>query len=133
MTGLAVQGFIFSLVDLVSFLDREQILDLMNCLNSVGVIRKAAKCWFKLNQHTRIKVNTAAGMTGEAVAGDLVSQGTAGASLVSHLNLDRGLQQYLAGSAEETYYGRVRIEYAAFQEKSRAKATADGDWIESDA
>ena len=55
-------------------------------------------------------------MTGEAVAGDLVGQGTAGASLVSQLNLDRGLQQYLAGSAEETYYGRERIEYTAYQD-----------------
>ena len=110
------EGFIFSLVDLTSFFDREQIVDVMDCLDAVGVSRKAAKCWFKLNQHTRIRVNTAAGMTGEAVAGDLVGQGTAVASLVSQLNLDRGLQQYFAGSEDELYYGKVRVEYAAFQD-----------------
>ena len=55
-------------------------------------------------------------MTGEAVAGDLVGQGTAGASLVSQLNLDMGLQQYYAGSSDEYYYGNVRIEYAAYQD-----------------
>ena len=110
------KGFIFSLVDLVSFFDREQILDVMDCLDEAGVSRKAAKCWFKLNQNTRIKVNTAAGMTGTVMAGDLVGQGTAGAGLVSQLNLDRGLQQYFGGSQDETYYGRVRVEYAAYQD-----------------
>ena len=89
---------------------------MMEVLDKVGVSRKAAKCWFKLNQNTHIKVKTAAGMSAAAEAGDLVGQGTAGAGLVSQLNMDMGLQQYLAGSEEEIYYGGVRVEYTAFQD-----------------
>ena len=72
----------------------------MNTLYKAGVSRKAAKCWFMLNQNTQIRVKTSAGMSAAAKAGDLVGQGTAGAGLVSQLNLDMGLQQYLAGSED---------------------------------
>ena len=113
---LTGQGFIMSLVDLVAFFDREQILDVMDTLDAAKVSRKAAKCWFKLNEKTLIKIKTSSGMTEEAEAGDLVGQGTAGASLVSALNLDRGLQQYFHGSSDEVYYGNVRVEYSAWQD-----------------
>ena len=88
----------------------------MDCLDAVGVSKKAARCCFKLNQNTQIQVNTAAGVTAAAEAGDLVGQGTAGAGLVSQLNLDRGLQQYFSGSKDEMYYGKVRIEYSAYMD-----------------
>ena len=55
-------------------------------------------------------------MTDTAEAGDLVGQGTAGAGLVSQLNLDVGLQQYFAGSGDKLYYAGIRIEYTAFQD-----------------
>ena len=104
------------MVDIVGFLYKEQILDVMDCLDKAGVSRKAAKCWFKLNENTQICVNTAVGMTAEAEAGDLVGQGTAGAGMVSQLNLDTGLQQFFSGLEEELYYGEsVRIEYTAYQ------------------
>ena len=86
------QRFIFNSVDIVGFFDKEQIIDVMDCLDSAGISNKASKCWCKLNQKTRIKVNTACGMTATGEAGDLVGQGTAGAGLVSQLNLDRGMQ-----------------------------------------
>ena len=94
------KSFLFSLVDIVGFFDNEQILDVMNTLDKAGVSRKAAKCWFMLNQNTQIRVKTSAGMSAAAEAGDLVGQGTAGAGLVSQLNLDMGLQQYMAGSQD---------------------------------
>ena len=110
------KSIIFSLVDIVGFFDKEQILDVMDCLDRANISRKAAKLWFKLNEKTEIQVNTAAGMTESAEAGDLVGQGTAGAGLVSQLNLDMGLQQYFGGSQDELYYGGVRIEYTAYQD-----------------
>ena len=116
MTEASGKSFIFSLIDIIGFFDNEQILDVMDCLDKAGVSRKAAKCWFKLNEKTEIRVNTSAGMTESAEAGDLVGQGTAGAGLVSQLNLDTGLQQYYAGSGDEMYYGGVRIEYTAYQD-----------------
>ena len=69
-----------------------------------------------MNQRTKIRVKTTAGVTESAEAGDLVGQGTAGAGLVSQLNLDRGLHQYFSGSQDEMYYGKVRIEYTAYQD-----------------
>ena len=107
------RSFIFSLVDIIGFFDNEQIVDVMDCLDKVGVSKKAAKCWFKLNQNTEIRVNTLAGMTVTAKAGDLVGQGTAGAGLVSQLNLDMGLQQYFPGRAilrgrQDRVYGLPR-------------------------
>ena len=110
------RSFIFSLVDIIGCFDNEQIVDVMDCLDRAKVSRKAAKLWFKLNEKTEIRVNTSAGMTEAAEAGDLVGQGTAGAGLVSQLNLDMGLQQYFRGSQDELYYGGVRIEYTAYQD-----------------
>ena len=47
----------------------------MDCLDSVGSSRKAVRRWFKLNQNTQIQVNTAAGVTEAAEAGDLLGHG----------------------------------------------------------
>ena len=116
MTEATGKSFVFSLIDIIGFFDNEQILDVMDTLDKVGVKRKAAKYWFKLNENTESCVNTAAGMSAAAEAGDLVGQGTAGAGLVSQLNLDVGLQQYFSGSEDELYYGGIRIEYTAFQD-----------------
>ena len=63
------KGFLFSLVDIVAFFDKEQILDVIDCLDRVGVSRKAAKCWFELKEKTQIRVKTAAGMKRAAKAG----------------------------------------------------------------
>ena len=88
----------------------------MDTLEIAKVSRKAAKCWFKLNQGTQIWVKTASGISAPAEAGDLVGQGTAGASLASALNLDIGLQQYFSSSENEIYYSKVRVEYSAWQD-----------------
>ena len=109
-------GMIFTLVDLVSFFDRENIYDVIATLNEVGVNRTASRLWLKLNQNTEISVKTSAGMTDTAFVGDVIGQGTAGAALVSQLNLDYGMKSYFSGSGDEVYYGSVRCEYFAYQD-----------------
>ena len=84
---------IFTLVDLVSFFDREDIHDVMATLYEAGVNTTAARLWFKLNQNTEIRVKTSAGVTDTAFVGDVIGQGTAGAALVSQLNLDHGMKK----------------------------------------
>ena len=69
---------ILTLVDLVSFFDRESIYDVMATLKEVGVHKAAARLWFKLNQNTEISVKTSAGVTDTAMVGDVIGQGTAG-------------------------------------------------------
>ena len=110
------QGMIFTLVDLVAFFDRETIHDVMSTLYDVGVNNTAARLWYKLNQDTEIRVKTSAGMTDSAFVGDVIGQGTAGAALMSQLNLEHGLKNYFSGSADEMYYGTVRCEYFAYQD-----------------
>ena len=55
-------------------------------------------------------------MTDTAQVGDVIGQGTAGAALVSQLNLDHGMKSYFSGSKDELYYGAVRCEYFAYQD-----------------
>ena len=52
------QGMIITLVDIVSFFDREDIYDVMQSLHKIGVNQKAARVWFKLNLATEISVKT---------------------------------------------------------------------------
>ena len=109
-------GMVFTLVDLVSFFDREDIFDVISTLFEVGVNKAAARLWFMLNQNTEIRVKTSAGVTDTALVGDVIGQGTAGAALVSQLNLDHGMKTYFQGSGDEMYYGTVRCEYFAYQD-----------------
>ena len=88
------RGMIFMLVDLVSFFDRESINDVIATLYELGVDKKALRLWFKLNEQTEIKVKTSSGLTDTAMVVNVIGQGTAGAALVSQLNLDHGLHSY---------------------------------------
>ena len=110
------KGLIITLVDIVSFFDREDIGDVMQTLYKIGVNQKAARLWFKLNEATEIAVKTAAGVTETAVVGDCIGQGTAGAALVSQVNLDQGLMEYFEDSKDETSYGGVRLQPLAYQD-----------------
>ena len=107
---------ILTLVDIISFFDRESIYDVMQTLHEMGVNKKAARSWFKLNANTEITVKTAGGVTETAFVGDCIGQGTAGGALVSQANLDKGLMEQFKNSKEEMYYGKVRIQPLAFQD-----------------
>ena len=70
------EGMILTLVDIFSFFDRENIFNVMQTLHEIGVSKKAARVWFKLNEGTDIAVKTAGGMSDTAVVGDCISKGT---------------------------------------------------------
>ena len=82
------KGLIITLVDIMAFFDKENIYDVMQTLSDIGVNKKAARVWFKLNEGTEISVKTAGGISDTALVGDCIGQGTAGAALVSQVNLD---------------------------------------------
>ena len=63
-----------------------------------------------------MSVKTAAGMSDTALVGDCIGQGTAGAALVSQVNLDQGLQQYFGNGVEDLEYGKVRVQPLAYQD-----------------
>ena len=76
------EGMVLTLVDIIAFFDRENIFDVMDTLNTIGVNKKAARVWFKLIEATEIQVKCSGGMSDSAAVGDCIGQGTAGASLV---------------------------------------------------
>ena len=110
------KGLIITLVDIKAFFDKENIYDVMQTLNDIGVNKKAARVWFKLNQGTEISVKTAAGISETAHVGDCIGQGTAGAALVSQVNLDQGLHQHFGDGGEDLEYGEVSVEPLAYQD-----------------
>ena len=97
-------------------LSKEDILDVMETLENMGINQKASRLWYKLNQGTEIKVKTGVGLTEQAEVGPLVGQGSTGAAVASQAMIDMGLKQYFASSSDEMYYGRVRFETAAYQD-----------------
>ena len=109
-------GIIITLVDIEAFFDREDIYDVMDTLNKIGVNKKAARVWFKLNEGTEISVKTASGLSETAFVGDCIGQGTAGGALVSQANLDDGLMEYFGDSEAEITYGNIRVQPLAYQD-----------------
>ena len=55
-------------------------------------------------------------MSETEVVGDCIGQGTAGAALVSQVNLDQGLMDFFQDSKEEVHYGEVRLQPMAYQD-----------------
>ena len=46
----------------------------MQTLHEIGVNKKAARVWFKLNEGTEVAVKTAGGISETAVVGDCIGQ-----------------------------------------------------------
>ena len=108
------RGMIITLVDIIAFFDRDDIYDVMQTLHTIGVNKKAARVWYKLNEGTEISVKTASGLTETAHVGDCIGQGTAGGALVSQANLDHGLTEYFENSQDEIQYGKVKLNPLAY-------------------
>ena len=110
------EGVIFLVMDIVSYFDKEDIFDCLEKMSELKINKKAARLWYLLNKDTRIKVETAFGLTQEEEVGDCLGQGTALAGLVSAANLDLGLQKKFNTSNEVLHYGKVRIQPLSYQE-----------------
>ena len=109
-------GFILTLVDIIAFFDREDILEVSETFEKMSVNKKACRLWYKLNDQTEIQIKTAVGMSDSAMVGPLVGQGSGLAAVGSQAMVDYGLYDYFGDSGDEYYYGDVRVETAAFQD-----------------
>ena len=70
------------------FFDKESLIDCMNTLDKEAKVdNKSYRIWYKLNKKTKISVKTSVGDTDEKCIPDCLGQGSAGASLVSSLNI----------------------------------------------
>jgi hypothetical protein len=71
-------GVILNLVDIVSFFDREDIVDVLEALESMQVNKKVLRVWYKLNDETKISVKTSVGQTEKTDVGALVHSSRVG-------------------------------------------------------
>ena len=88
----------------------------MDTLYDDGINMKAYKTWFRMNSNTRIQILTGSGLTSSADVNEVVGQGTAGGSLASQRNIDKGVDNYFSGSPDEINYGRIRMQPLSFQD-----------------
>ena len=109
-------GVILQLVDIEKFFDSEIPRTIMTSLNEANINKKAYRCWFRLNEKTKISVATPAGITEKAEVEEIVAQGSGGAALASGLDVARGLDSQFSGSIDELHYGSVRLQPLAYQE-----------------
>ena len=88
----------------------------MDTLYGAGIAGKLYRLWFMLNQNSQIRVKTSFGMTGTAVTGENVTQGSIGGALISALNLSKTMTAYFGGSDGEVSYGPSRLSPLQFQD-----------------
>ena len=100
-----IQGY-----DISKYFDKERIEDgVLSCLRR-GADPKAVRLWYKLNEDTRIRVRTGAGMTRVGEVGAVIGQGMIGGSLVSQAVLDDGVMEHLPPGGElQIEYGDVPL------------------------
>ena len=115
MCSSRVYGY-SAVVEYSGRVDKEDIFDCLNTLETLEVNKKAVRMWYLMNKDTKISVKTAFGMTKEADIGDCLGQGTAGAGLVSAANLDMGLQKHFKQSREVLKFGKIRIQPLCYQD-----------------
>ena len=110
------QSGIFQCFDMEKFFDKERLLDCMYTLhNKAKIDDKSYRLWFKLNEDTRISVNTSVGKSGSKVIKDSVGQGSSGAALVSALNIGCAVEDAFKNQTSTTI-GEVELNSEVFQD-----------------
>ena len=102
--------------DISKYFDKEILRDAMDTLYGAGIEGKLYRLWFMLNKDSQIKVKTSFGMTGTAMTGENVTQGSIGGALISALNLSKTMSAYFNGSDSEVSYGPSRLSPVQFQD-----------------
>jgi hypothetical protein len=92
------------------YFDKEMMEDaLLSCIKR-GADPKAVRLWFKLNDQTKIRVRTGAGMTRFSEVGAVVGQGMLGGAFASQAVLDDGVMEHLPPGGElQNDYGEVPL------------------------
>ena len=119
------EGIISTAAVIIKFFDKEVIFDVMGELYNCDIDPKLCILWYKLNEETVIKVETATGMSKEGRAGPCLGQGSGGGALNGQLSLDRGIEGYFKGSSDECYYGSVRCQGVIYQDDTGRTSRSD--------
>ena len=94
---------IFNTFDMAKFFDKESLIDCMYSLSKYAKIEnKSYRIWYKINQNTKICVNTSVGTSDYKDIDDSVGQGQVGAALVSSLNIGCAVEEAFRGITSAT-------------------------------
>ena len=107
---------VFQVFDMKKFFDKESLLDCMTSLsNKAKVDNKSYRLWFLMNEETRISVKTSVGDSEERNLLDSIGQGTAGAALVSSLNIGCAIEKIFKYEYT-TRIGNLKLNSLVFQD-----------------
>ena len=109
---------IINFYDLSQYFDKEMIEDaVLTCIKRKAD-PKAIRLWYKLNERTKIKARTGAGMSRWAEVGAVVGQGMLGGALVSQAVLDDGVMENFSPGKEDGQWncGSVPMNPIMFQD-----------------
>ena len=108
---------VLQLYDISKFFDKETIEDAVLTCQNRKVDPKAIRLWKKMQDDTKIRVRTGAGMSEYGDVGAVLGQGTLGGALVSQAVLDDGMsEQFTPGGEGELDYGEVPLAPFIFQD-----------------
>ena len=109
------EGLILNTFDMKKFFDKESLMDAMYTLNKVAKVDdKSYRLWYKMNENTRISVNTTAGVSRSENVTDSLGQGSMGAALVSTLNIGNAVQNIFKEPSTEI--GELKLNSLVFQD-----------------
>ena len=121
------QPLILSTWDIKKLFDSENLIDCMNEVYRNNVRGKLYRLIYKMNENTRIRVQTPVGLSEELSTGETVGQGTIEGAIVSAVSLDNGVTDFFANSEEEVTFGEVSLGPILFQDDvARLSLTAAG-------
>ena len=96
----------------------------MEWLAEASVPKKCYRMLWNMNRNTTVQVKTAAGVSGKAVTGENLGQGSRSAGIVCSMSLSRSTDRYYKGSKYEVKYGSVQLAPMLFQDDSLRLTTS---------
>ena len=110
------QPLILASYDVKKFFDSESLVDVMNELYRNNVKGKLYRLLYTMNKNTKIRVQTAVGVSAEVETGETVGQGTLEGAMISSVSLDNGINDFFLDSEEEVHYGNLRLQPLLYQD-----------------
>ena len=77
--------------DISMYFDRKVLIDVLDVASEAKIDDKCYRLLYKLNENTKVQVQTPAGLSDVACTGENLGQGSKSAGMLSALDLDSGI------------------------------------------
>ena len=105
-----------TLLDLVKYFDKENLLDVLNELYKAKVKGKVYKLVHEMNKDTKITVRTSVGESNKREVNNSVSQGSIDGGILSSNNLSKGIDDFFTSSECEVSFVEVPLLPQSYQD-----------------